>query len=89
MLNFIRKNKYKIIILPAVLFAGIFIGGCTSKGSQVDSDSPLDYVSGWAFIYHSGVAVDKDTHVQYLVIKNGDGIGVTPRLNANGKPVTK
>lgn len=89
MLNFIKKNKYKIIILPAVLLVGIFIGTCTNKTVYADEDSPLKSIGGWAFIYRSGLAVDKETHVQYIVAKNGDGISVTPRLNANGKPMTK
>ena len=89
MIQFIKKNKYKIIILPAVLLVGIFIGTCTNKTVYADEDSPLKSISGWAFIYRSGLAVDKETHVQYIVVKNGDGISVTPRLNENGKPMTK
>lgn len=89
MLNFIKKNKFKIIILPAVLLVGIVIGGCTNKTVYADEDSPLKSIGGWAFIYRSGLAVDKETHVQYIVVKNADGISVTPRLNANGKPMTK
>lgn len=89
MLNFIKKNKFKIIILPIVLLVGIFIGTCTNKTAYAGEDSPLKSIGGWAFIYRTGLAVDKETHVQYIVVKNGDGISVTPRLNANGKPMTK
>ncbi|PWT39579.1 hypothetical protein DKZ22_10715 [Limosilactobacillus reuteri] len=89
MLNFIKKNKFKMIILPAVLLAGIFIGPCTNKTVYADEDSPLKSIGGWAFIYRSGLAVDKETRVQYIVVKNGDGISVTPRLNSSGKPMTK
>ena len=89
MKNWLSKNKYKIIILPAVLLVGIFIGACTNKTVYADEDSPLKSIGGWAFIYRSGLAVDKETHVQYIVVKHGDGISVTPRLNANGKPMTK
>ena len=53
MLNFIKKNKYKIIILPAILLAGIFIGTCTNKTVYADEDSPLKSIGGWAFIYRS------------------------------------
>lgn len=89
MIQFIKKNKFKIIILPAVLLAGIFIGTCTNKTVYADEDSPLKSIGGWAFIYRSGLAVDKETRVQYIVVKNGDGISVTPRLNSSGKPMTK
>lgn len=89
MIQFLKKNKYKIIILPAVLLAGIFIGTCTNKTVYADEDSPLKSIGGWAFIYRSGLAVDKETRVQYIVVKNGDGISVTPRLNSSGKPMTK
>lgn len=89
MIQFIKKNKYRIIILPAVLVAGIFIGACTNKTVYAGEVSPLKSGGGWAFIYRSGLAVDKETHVQYIVVKNGDGISVTPRLNENGKPMTK
>lgn len=89
MIQFIKKNKYRIIILPAVLVAGIFIGACTNKTVYAGEVSPLKSSGGWAFIYRSGLAVDKETHVQYIVVKNGDGISVTPRLNENGKPMTK
>ena len=89
MKDWLKNNKYKIIILPAVLVAGIFIGGCTNKTVYAGEDSPLKSIGGWAFIYRSGLAVDKETHVQYIVVKNGDGISVTPRLNASGKPLTK
>lgn len=30
MKNWLKNNKYKIIILPAVLLVGIFVGGCTN-----------------------------------------------------------
>lgn len=89
MKNWLSKNKYRIIILPAVLLVGIFIGACTNKTVYADEDSPLKSIGGWAFIYRSGLAVDKETHVQYIVVKHGEGISVTPRLNANGKPMTK
>lgn len=34
------------------------------------------------------VFTDRDTGVQYLYIGNGYGGGLTPLLNAEGKPVT-
>ena len=89
MKNWLSKNKFKIIILPAVLLVGIFISTYTNKTVYADEDSPLKSIGGWAFIYRSGLAVDKETHVQYIVVKNDDGISVTPRLNASGKPLTK
>ncbi|WP_269448996.1 hypothetical protein [Limosilactobacillus caviae] len=36
MKNWLSKSKYKIIILPAVLLVGIFLGGC----SDGKADSP-------------------------------------------------
>ena len=66
MKDWLKNNKYKIIILPAVLLVGIFIGTCTNKTVYADEDSPLKSIGGWAFIYRSGLAVDKETHVQSL-----------------------
>ena len=35
------------------------------------------------------IYVDKETGVNYLFIANGFGGGLTPLLDADGKPVTK
>lgn len=83
MLNFIKKNKYKIIILPAVLIAGIFIGGCTNGEINADGPDIFDEPS-----FTSEIVADKETKVEYIVVKRGINVyGISPRLNSDGKPM--
>lgn len=91
MLNFIKKNKFKIIILPAALLLGIFIGGCTNNKVDAESSEPLRVTNSDLELNESYVMVDKKTHIQYLVVEenNSKGISITPRLNRDGKPMTK
>lgn len=85
MLNFIKKNKYKIIILPAVLLVGIVIVGCTNGETKADSQDVIDDAS-----FTSKIVVDKETNVEYIVVKRGINVyGISPRLNSDGKPMTK
>ena len=91
MKDWLKNNKYKIIILPAVLLAGIFIGGCSDNDARAEDAEPLRALNSDLQLNDSYVMVDKKTHVQYLVVEenNQKGISVTPRVNANGKPMTK
>lgn len=90
MLNFIKKNKFKIIILPAVLLVGIFIGGCTSSETRANSQDVLKEQNRTTDLANSDIVVDKKTHVEYLVIDSmGGGVSITPRLDTNGKPIIK
>jgi len=85
MLNFIKKNKYKIIILPAVLLVGIFVGGCTNGETKADIQDILDDAS-----FTSKIVVDKEISVEYIVVKRGINVyGISPRLNSDGKPIIK
>lgn len=85
MIQFIRKNKYKIIILPAVLLVGIFVGGCTNGETKADIQDILDDAS-----FTSKIVVDKETSVEYIVVKRGINVyGISPRLNSDGKPIIK
>lgn len=82
MKNWLSKNKYKIIILPAVLLAGIFVGGCTNGETKADSQDILDDAS-----FTSEIVTDKETKVEYIVVKRGINVyGISPRLNSDGKP---
>lgn len=92
MIQFIKNNKYKIIILPAVLLVGIFIGGCTDSEMRADSQDVLKEQHQTTDLANSDVVVDKKTHVEYLVIDGMDtrgGVSITPRLDTNGKPIIK
>lgn len=91
MKHWLKNNKYKIIILPAVLLVGIFIGGCSDNDARAEDTEPLRALNSDLQLNDSYVMVDKKTHVQYLVVEenNQKGISITPRLNANGKPMTK
>lgn len=85
MLNFIKKNKFKIIILPAVLLVGIVIGGCTNGETKADSQDVIDDAS-----FTSKIVVDKETNVEYIIVKRGINVyGISPRLNSDGKPIIK
>lgn len=96
MKNWLSKNKYKIIILPAVLIAGIFIGGCTNGETRANSQDVLKEQNRTTNLANSDIVVDKKTHVEYLVIDSMDdrgdnrgGVSITPRLDTNGKPIIK
>lgn len=83
MKNWLSKNKYKIIILPAVLIAGIFIGGCTNGVINADGPDIFDEPS-----FTSEIVTDKETKVEYIVVKRGINVyGISPRLNSDGKPM--
>lgn len=101
MLNFIKKNKYKIIILPAVLLVGIIIGdfGVNKVFGDVQdvpqSNSKVHYefavdpnrISNGASedTIDTYVLTDDKTKRQYLVIKTEKGVTVTPRLDMAGE----
>ena len=95
MKNWLKNNKYKIIILPAVLLVGIFIGGCTSSETRANSqdvlkENVLKEQNRTTNLANSDIVVDKKTHVEYLVIDSMDdrgGVSITPRLDTNGKPM--
>ena len=85
MKNWLKNNKYKIIILPAVLLVGIFVGGCTNGETKADIQDILDDAS-----FTSKIVVDKETSVEYIVVKRGINVyGIAPRLNSDGKPIIK
>ena len=83
MLNFIKKNKYKIIILPIVLLLGIFVSGCTNNNANA-KDKTFSEGRGSDEPY---VLVDKDTKQQYIVVHNdvNGAVAITPRLDSNGQ----
>lgn len=82
-------RKLAIVVVVFV----IALCGCTSgeKGVLRAEDSPKPDVSK-RFICDDGTyryetIVDKQTGVTYLVVRNGDNIGITPLLNRNGYPI--
>lgn len=76
MIQFIKENKYKIIILPAVLLVGIVIGGCTdNKANAKDST-----FSGEGPLTSTHVLIDNDTKQEYIVVQDSNGVAITPRL---------
>ena len=92
MQQFISENKAKIIILPVVLLLGIFIGGCTNNETKADNQEILENQSGNTVYSNCDIAVDKETHVEYLVVDSTDsrgGISITPRLQSDGTPMVK
>ena len=83
MLNFIKNNKYKIIILPAVLLVGIFIGECVDITAGADNSM----FGGIGFGESAKTITDNETKQQYIVVENGQGIAITPRLDGTGNPL--
>ncbi len=83
MKNWLKNNKTKIIILPAVLLIGLFIGDYTNR--EVDA-AGSDIFDNYSF--DTQIVTDKKTGVEYILIKRGINIyGITPRLNSDGKPI--
>jgi len=81
----------KAVIVTVAL--ALALCGCTSgeNGVQRTEDSPKPDVSK-RFLCDDGTyryetMVDKQTGVTYLVVRNGDNIGITPLLNRNGYPI--
>ena len=92
MKNWLSKNKYKIIILPVVLLLGIFIGDCTNNETKADSQEILKNHSENTVFSDCDIVVDKETHVEYLVVDSTypkGGISITPRLQSDGTPMVK
>ena len=52
-------------------------------------DNRFEFVSkeGNDFTHLAEVVVDKQTGVNYLFVKSGNGAGLTPLLDADGKPI--
>ena len=48
-----------------------------------------NHVGGFLGASQQTILVDKETGVQYLYVQNGNSGGLTPLLDANGKPVIK
>ncbi|MBW3350638.1 hypothetical protein [Limosilactobacillus reuteri] len=76
MLNFIKKNKYKIIILPIILLLGIFIGGCSDSNATAKDNT----FSGEGPLTSTHVLIDNDTKQEYIVVQDSNGVAITPRL---------
>ena len=92
MKNWLKNNKFEIVILPIVLLLGIFIGGCTDNGAKADSQEILENQSGNTVYSDCDIVVDQETHVEYLVVDGDDGrggISITPRLQTDGTPMVK
>ncbi|MCD7920630.1 MAG: DUF6440 family protein [Clostridiales bacterium] len=45
------------------------------------------YKEGSDWATEVNILVDKTTRIQYLVVKSGYGMGVTPLLDSEGKPL--
>jgi len=76
----------------ATLALALALCGCTSgeKGVQRTEGSPKPELSQRFLCdraYAFETVVDSKTGVTYLVVRNGDNIGITPLLNRNGYPV--
>jgi uncharacterized protein YceK len=87
-----REMRKKMLVLSLILCFIITLSGCgrgitlpSSEGTYTTKaeDSRFMKVSsldGWIY-------VDKNTNVQYLFIKRGNGAGLTVLLNSEGDPL--
>ena len=72
----------------AVFVSGLMIGCATTSVASDFFYMKYEYhdfgSEGDFYLY-----TDSQTAVQYIVITNSDGIGITPRYNSDGSLVTK
>jgi hypothetical protein len=71
MLDWLYKNRLGLVIMFAIMFAILFLHGCSSN----------DFVRIIENNNEIQVYVDPDTGINYLV---GYKYGITPRLNPDG-----
>lgn len=79
--------KKGLLVGLAVVVASVFLIGCKETNAEAKK---LNYTYRTISV-PSCIYVDPETGVQYIVFKkylgNGGGIGITPRLDADGKPM--
>lgn len=85
-----NKLKKLICILVIVVTLGLCITGCGRK-EQIEDMLPDNFevveVVKDGYNYCSVIVYDKNTKVEYLIIKLGYGKGITPLLDSDGKPL--
>ena len=78
-------------VVIAALAMSLVLSGCSSNTGVVRKmDSPKPdlsqrFLCDRAYVFET--VVDSNTGVTYLVVRNGDNIGITPLINRNGYPV--
>lgn len=84
-----KKHGYRFIALAVGIVVGLSGGIAINKRASAKYDDVLK--SNWQNYDGAEVALDKKTGVEYLVVSSNDerGLSITPRLNANGKPIVK
>ena len=81
-------NMKKIVLVLAVFISGLMIGCATT--SVVSNLFDMQYEScNFALAGEFYLYTDVSTGVQYIVLDSSDGIGITPRYNADGSLVVK
>lgn len=80
------RKLLTVLIGLATMVAFTMLIGCKETSAATESNYTYRTLSVPYCIY-----VDPETGVQYIVFKkylgNGGGIGITPRLDADGKPM--
>lgn len=81
--------KKVICVLMAIILAASFCGCGRKTGGDFTSSGRFIIVSGYNSNapYHETMIADKDTGVLYLVVYMGYHCGITPLLDADGKPL--
>lgn len=79
--------KKVLLVGLAVIVASVFLIGC--KETNAEAKKP-NYTYRTISVPYD-IYVDPETRVQYIVFKmcigSAGGVGITPRLDANGKPM--
>lgn len=83
--------KKVICVMMVIILAASFCGCGRETGEDFTSSGRFIIVSGYSSSapYQETIIADKDTGVLYLVVYTGHQCGITPLLDADGKPLLR
>lgn len=80
-----KRTTKALLVGLAVIIASVFLLGCKERNAKVNKPN----YTYRTISVPSDIYVDPETGVQYIVISefwgSAGGIGITPRLDADGK----
>lgn len=86
----------KLVVVAGCLTAAFSLTGCSSdhQPKVINGKVDVEYMDlnerlssvkdpGYQFVK------DPDTKCEYIIVRNNSGIGVTPRIGEDGKPICR
>lgn len=83
--------KKVICVMMVIILAASFCGCGGETGEDFTYSGRFIIVSGYSpnTPYYETMIADKDTGVLYLVVYKGHHCGITPLIDADGKPLLR